>query len=205
MMDTKKCKTCKNEKKLHEFNDSNRKINGVIVATYKKSSCKECLCIAQRNYKKDNLEKTQKQGHEYYLKVKDDKYKREKERYLTDEIFKLKKCIRARIKSILKHKSKSSLEILGCPIDYYKKWIEFTMEDNMSWENYGTLWHIDHVKPISSFDITNEDEMLKAFNWKNTRAKNADENMFKSNKIIPEEIEENRILLEKFLNKKSQN
>ena len=39
------------------------------------------------------------------------------------------------------------------------------MTDDMNWNNI----EIDHVKPISSFDLSNKDELLEAFNWKNTQ------------------------------------
>ena len=38
----------------------------------------------------------------------------------------------------------------------------------MTFDNYGE-WHIDHVKPCSSFDLTNEQEIYECFNWKNIR------------------------------------
>ena len=50
-------------------------------------------------------------------------------------------------------------------VNYYKKWIEFQMTPEMNWNNI----QIDHVKPISSFDVSNNNELLEAFNWKNTQ------------------------------------
>ena len=38
---------------------------------------------------------------------------------------------------------------LGIDIDLYRKWIEFQMTDDMNWNNI----EIDHLKPISSFDV----------------------------------------------------
>jgi hypothetical protein len=38
----------------------------------------------------------------------------------------------------------------------------------MTWQNYGSRgWHIDHILPIASFDLLNEDELFKAFNFRN--------------------------------------
>ncbi|AGD92421.1 intron encoded hypothetical protein [Megavirus lba] len=37
----------------------------------------------------------------------------------------------------------------------------------MTWENHGSYWHFDHVKPCASFDLSNDDEILKCYNWTN--------------------------------------
>jgi hypothetical protein len=39
----------------------------------------------------------------------------------------------------------------------------------MSWENWGVVWEIDHKQPISSFDLTQEENIYKAFNYQNTQ------------------------------------
>jgi hypothetical protein len=54
----------------------------------------------------------------------------------------------------------------------------------MSWENHGKFgWHIDHIKPISSFDLTNENEQLECFNYKNMQPLWWNENLSKGNKL----------------------
>ena len=94
------------------------------------------------------------------------------------------KNTRSRIISALKSKSKSlrTKEILGIDLDLYKKWIRFQMTPEMDFSNI----HIDHVKPISSFDISNEDELLEAFNWKNTQPLLKQDNLKKHTKFNEE-------------------
>ena len=60
-------------------------------------------------------------------------------------------------------KQPSTEDILGKDVDTFKKWIgnQFTPEMNRS--------NIDHVRPISSFDVSNNDELKEAFKWKNTQ------------------------------------
>jgi hypothetical protein len=53
----------------------------------------------------------------------------------------------------------------------------------MSWKNRGTYWHIDHIKPCSSFDLTNQEEIYKCYNWRNLRPLEKTENIIKSNFI----------------------
>ena len=62
-------------------------------------------------------------------------------------------------------KQSSTKEVLGIDVDLYKKWIEFQFTPEMNWENI----EIDHVKPICKFDVTKDDELREAFNWKNTQ------------------------------------
>ena len=90
-----------------------------------------------------------------------------KSRYKTDVNFRLIKNTRRRIHHALNGKSKSSStrEILGIDIDLYQKWIEFQMTPEMNWSNI----EIDHVKPICMFDVSKDEELKEAFNWKNTQ------------------------------------
>ena len=62
-------------------------------------------------------------------------------------------------------KQSSSRDISGVDIDSYKKWIEFQFTPEMTRSNI----EIDHVKPICLFDVTKDDALREAFNWKNTQ------------------------------------
>ena len=50
-------------------------------------------------------------------------------------------------------------------IDLYRKWIEVQMTPEMNWSNI----EIDHVKAICLFDLSKDEELREAFNWKNTQ------------------------------------
>ena len=52
-------------------------------------------------------------------------------------------------------------------------------------QNYGSVWHHDHVLPISSFNLLDEEELHKAMNWINIRPLSPLKNIQKSNKIDP--------------------
>lgn len=95
--------------------------------------------------------------------------------------------IRVTLKRCELVKKSKTTEIIGCSIIEYKKHIESQFEDWMSWDNYGNgkdKWNIDHIIPISYFDLTNDDELKKAFNYKNCRPLLSTENFIKSNKLI---------------------
>ena len=76
--------------------------------------------------------------------------------------FKLNCNTRRRIHRVLKGKLKpsSTIDILGIDIDTYRKWIEFQMTPDMTWDNI----EIDHVKAICLFDVSKDEELKEAFN-----------------------------------------
>jgi hypothetical protein len=103
---------------------------------------------------------------------------------------KFKRYIRTRIYNSLKrNKCKHANEYLGCNIIDYQKWILYNTND-YTIENYGKIWHIDHIIPLSKFNFENPEEQLLAFNWRNTMPLLAKENLSKNNKILQPQIEQ---------------
>lgn len=89
-------------------------------------------------------------------------------------------CINARIKHILSNrvlsaikssntkKSNPTIKLLGCEIEFFKEYIASKFTSGMSWENYGYYtWHIDHIIPCDSFDLSDEDQQKKCFHYTN--------------------------------------
>ena len=106
-----------------------------------------------------------------------------------EPIEKIKRVIRSRIISALNNKNKHSVEYLGCNIPDYLNWL-LTNDFRYNLENRGTEWHIDHVIPLSHFDLENEEQQLIAFNWRNTMPLSREENLKKNNKIIKSQVEQ---------------
>ena len=110
---------------------------------------------------------------------------------------KFKRIIRSRIWCGLESKKLHTVEYLGCSFPDYKKWItEYSPEFTM--ENRGRVWHIDHVIPISQFNLEDPEQQLIAFNWRNTAPLPARENLAKNNRIIPSQIEQHLIKLNEY-------
>jgi hypothetical protein len=115
-----------------------------------------------------------------------------------DPFEKFKRYARTRIYNCLKgNKTKHAHEYLGCTPPDYLKWICFNASD-FTLENYGQIWHIDHVIPLSRFDFTNDSDKLVAFNWRNTMPLLAKENLAKNNKIVKPQIEQHMKTLETY-------
>jgi len=51
----------------------------------------------------------------------------------------------------------------------------------MTKENYGSVWHVDHIIPCDAFDLTRENEQLRCFNWRNLQPMFAAQNIAKGN------------------------
>lgn len=93
--------------------------------------------------------------------------------------------MRSRMSSSLKRKTKKSsiYAYLGISIQEFTLYIESLFKEGMTWNNYGYYsWHIDHIVPLSSFDLTKEEELYRAWNYKNLRPMWAIENMRKGSK-----------------------
>lgn len=105
---------------------------------------------------------------------------------------KISENIRNRIRMSIKRqkssKYKNSFELIDCSPYFLTKWLEYQFDSNMSWDNYGSYWSIDHVIPCAYFDLKNREEQLKCFNWRNCRPLNSIENSSKYKKIEPFQI-----------------
>lgn len=66
-------------------------------------------------------------------------------------------------------KSGTVVDLLGCSVGDFKKHIEAQWSEKMNWDNHGTYWHIDHIRPLVSFDMTITEEQFKAFHFSNTQ------------------------------------
>ena len=93
--------------------------------------------------------------------------------------------LRKRVLKALKGISKSAhtLELLGCSIEDFKKHLESLWKEGMSWENQGYKgWHIDHIRPCISFNLTDPEQQKQCFHWSNMQPLWAKENMEKGDK-----------------------
>lgn len=108
---------------------------------------------------------------------------RYKERIKNDVKFKLQRILRDRIKSALKRGYKRGIAIrdLGCSIEKLILWLEMKFKEGMTWNNHGE-WHIDHIQPLSSFDLTNPDGFKRACHFTNLQPLWAKENLSKGSK-----------------------
>lgn len=80
------------------------------------------------------------------------------------------------------NKDQTTCELIGCTPDEYLHHLRSQYQPGMTDENYGE-WHVDHIIPCSSFDLTNDEEKKKCFNFKNVQPLWKIDNLSKGNKI----------------------
>lgn len=143
--------------------------------------CKACSSKDRKKFYQNNKKAVNKQVTQYQV----DKMKR-------DPLFKLERRLRCRIYQAFTSqggkKSDRTWKYIDCSPKMFQEWIEYQLYDGMTLENYGEIWHIDHVKPVASFDSSKEEDVMKCFSWKNLRPYLAEKNNSKSDKVNLDDI-----------------
>jgi hypothetical protein len=89
-----------------------------------------------------------------------------KNEHNTNMNYRIKKSLAARLRSVIV-KNDSTMNYIGCNIQYLREWFEYNFTSEMNWDNYASYWSIDHIIPTCKFDLTLEDEKFKCCNWSN--------------------------------------
>lgn len=94
----------------------------------------------------------------------------EKNRRATDIDYKLAKSLRDRLYKAVSRgdKTDSAIALVGCTLNDLKLYLEDQFERGMNWANYGE-WHIDHIRPCSSFDLSDVEQQQACFHYTNLR------------------------------------
>ena len=168
---------------------------------------KEKIKEQKRNSYLRNKEYVLSKAKEYYLKNKNKKleyqrkYKKEnytriseyqknytKQRRKTDIQYRLSNDLRRRILLALQKKdlkkTQKTIDLIGCSLYQLIEHLEKQFKEGMTWENRGfNGWHIDHIIPISSFDLNDIEQQKACFHYTNLQPLWAKENLLKSNKF----------------------
>lgn len=87
-----------------------------------------------------------------------------------DVNYKLGLALRRRLYMAVKgnHRSGTAIQELGCSIEELRRHLEAQFVPGMNWENWSPQgWHIDHIRPLSSFDLTDPDQIKAACHYTN--------------------------------------
>lgn len=164
----------------------------------------------QNEYNKRNREKKRAQWRKSYYKNIDRAKERgrlqningDKRRYgkaywarhKNNPNVKLRNRLRCRVRDALKakdvKKTQATMDLIGCSIEVYRRHLESLFLPGMTWENHGAWeegnpikWHIDHIKPCASFDLTDPEQQKACFHYMNTQPMWVSDNLRKSDSL----------------------
>ncbi len=175
------CKLCKSVFNKEYKNKNKEKLKIKNKEYYLKNKKKI------EKYKEDNKEKIKLQRREHAIINRDrlTQYKREyiaKNRNKVNETHrkyvksnlnvKFTRLLRKRILYVVKlhggKKSASTIDLVGCSVDFFHNYLESKFTKGMTWENHGKNgWHVDHIIPCSSFDLTDPEQQKICFHYSN--------------------------------------
>lgn len=97
---------------------------------------------------------------------------------------------RQRIKKVLfkNGKSATTLKLLGCSVEDFRIYLESKFEPGMTWENYGSAWHIDHIMPCAIFDLSRPEHQKRCFHFSNMQPLFREENQAKRDKVLSDQF-----------------
>lgn len=178
-----RCKPCKKRYDEIRYASNSEKIKSKVNDHYQKNR------IEKLNYQKDYYINNRSERIAYantyrktnWSEIYNKKVKKRKE----DVNYKLSENLRNRLRDAIsgRRKSGSAVRDLGCTISELKAWLEKQFQEGMSWDNYGFYgWHIDHVIPLSNFDLTSKTQVKKVCHWFNLRPLWAKQNISEGNR-----------------------
>ena len=206
-MDHKKCTKCGEEKALTKFSPARAHSDG------RHSQCRACRAEYERKYKIANPGKVKARQHKTDAKrqatdpekvrarhrvsaarcraadpekVRAYHRQRKAERIKHDPQYRLAHLLRCRLNAALNgnQKSGSAVRDLGCSISELVTYLEAQFRPRMTWENHSMRgWHIDHIKPLSAFDLTDREQLLEAVHYTNLQPLWAEENLHKGTAV----------------------
>lgn len=174
----KQCSKCQKHKEATDFHKNGCTPDGLnhICKLCRKNYAK--YWYQARYIKKSQIPNLTQDKQLYYREY-------HRKRRQTDINYKLLYNLRIRLRSALKQNAKTgtTLQFLGCSIDKFKTHLESKFQPGMTWENYGYKgWHLDHIRPLSSFDLTDTEQLRHAAHYTNIQPLWAIDNLKKGAK-----------------------
>lgn len=188
----KECHKAQGKANYLKTKDARKKVQKKYYETNKKEYLKKCAIYRRMN--RDKLAKYHveyRNNPENLDKIRTSRNKRVKIRLMSDIQYKMRLYLRNRVRAAIRaagsRKCAPTLHLVGCDVIDLVKFLEKKFTDGMTWDNYGK-WHVDHIRPCSSFDLTDPEQQKQCFHYTNLQPLWAKDNLKKSNKIINQEV-----------------
>lgn len=155
-----------------------------ICGRDKYSNCRDCQKERRIIKKRKNKVAIKQYYRQYYINNKKElqRYLREYKhmRNSTDISFKLRDALRSRIRQAIK--VGSPVRDLGCTIEFLIAYLQSKFYGNMSWDNWGPYWELDHIEELHTFDLTDRKQFLKAVHYTNLQPLTVEDHQRKTSK-----------------------
>ena len=142
------------------------------------------LNASRKEWGKNNPDKVARNARKHREKYRVELNKKRREKRKQNINFKLRVAISNRIRLAINRGSKNSTsyDLLGCTWEELRFHLEKQFSLGMNWDNYGK-WHIDHIKPCCSFNLTDLEQQKLCFHYSNLQPLWAEDNFKKSGKL----------------------
>jgi hypothetical protein len=122
------------------------------------------------------------------VRVVKSKTERTRIRYREDPVFRLVRNLRRRVSLALTSQSttkdETTLRLVGCTLEHLISHLESQFKEGQCWDNYGR-WHVDHIRPCASFDLSDPVQCKECFHWSNLQPLWGNENLAKRDRWDP--------------------
>lgn len=188
MMDTKTCSRCHVQLPLSSFSRQRTRLLPHCKAcervAYQKN--KDKILAQKKLYRQKTKQQSIEYSKEYSRTHRQQRCQWARQRYREDVDYKLRCILRSRLTDALCRMSKAAsvVVMVGCDMGMLRLWLEWQFTREMTWENQGSFWHIDHVLPVSKFNLADASHQQQSFHWTNLQPLAKGENLAKRDKIV---------------------
>ena len=197
-----KCRECRLARQRNHFSQNKERYSATMKKWHERNPDYQEQYNTQ--YRQENRERLLTNDRERYWQerdrflsyqsskeVKDRNNERAKERRRSDPQYKLVKSLRCRLNAALKaagaRKGSATKRLAGCGMEFLQNYLEAMFLPGMTWDNHSLHgWHIDHIRPCASFDLTDPEQQKQCFHYTNLQPLWAKDNMEKSDKWSPD-------------------
>lgn len=158
--------------------EENREQKIEYAKQHRKKEDKNKVNEYKRNWKKNNSEKMKESRKKDNKRIRE----RRKKDVVLDLRYKISSFINKSFRRVSTVKNKKTIEILGCDFEFFKHYLESKFDENMSWENRGSYWWIDHIIPLSTAKTI--EDVVRLNHYTNLQPMYWLDNIRKSNKIL---------------------